>query len=61
MSEPQKKIVDFTYCKQCKHTNLKDTQDPCNYCMTQNYNDNAEYPVCYDGPRHEPVKRRRDV
>ncbi len=51
MSEPQKKIVDFTYCKQCKYAKLKDTQDPCNYCMTQNYNENSEYPVNYDGPR----------
>lgn len=53
MSDIQKKIVDFTYCNQCKHKNLKDTEDPCNYCLTQNYNDNSHLPVSYDGPRPE--------
>lgn len=61
MSDIVKKIVDFTYCNQCKHKNLKDTEDPCNYCLTQNYNDNSILPVSYDGPRPEPVKGRRDM
>lgn len=58
--EPQKKIVDFKLCVHCKHYNEPQEEDPCNTCLTQNYNDNSHYPVAYDGPRPERVKRRHE-
>lgn len=57
----QKKLVDFEkYCKKCKYWETKEEDDPCNYCMTQNYNDNSHIPVSYDGPRPEKKERKND-
>lgn len=57
MSDIQKKMVEFgNWCKKCKFYGVPDTEDPCNYCMTQNYNDNSHIPVNYDGPRPEKEK-----
>lgn len=57
MSDIQKKIVDFTNCKKCSNYEIPDVEEPCNTCMTANYNDNSEYPVNYDGPRPEKEER----
>lgn len=50
--EVQNKMVTFEkYCKKCSHYKTPEVEEPCNTCMTQNYNENSECPVSYDGPR----------
>ena len=52
MSDIQKKMVKFKgRCQECKNWKTPEVEEPCNTCMTANYNDNSDYPVNYDGPR----------
>ena len=41
------KLVEFDkYCSKCEHKSVKETEDPCNECLT--------YPAVADS--HKPVK-----
>ena len=52
MSDNQKHIVMFeNWCAKCKDAKTPEIEEPCNTCMTQNYNDNSRIPVSYEGPR----------
>lgn len=42
------KIVDFTYCKTCKHKDEKDYLDPCHECLNNPTNVNSQRPVNYE-------------
>lgn len=42
------KIVDFTYCKTCKHMDCKDYLDPCHECLNNPTNVNSQRPVNYE-------------
>lgn len=41
--------VDFqTYCKTCKHKDVKEVLDPCDICLANPGNANSRKPVCYE-------------
>lgn len=43
------KFVDFTtYCVQCKHRDCKDTDEPCNECLTHPTNYESMKPVKFE-------------
>ena len=45
----QTKEVRFDiYCKQCKHYEKKETEDPCWECLNNNWNENSHKPVLFD-------------
>lgn len=47
MNNGETKFVDFRrYCKTCKHSKLREDQEPCDECL--------EYPV--NEYSHKPVK-----
>lgn len=40
------KIVRFdSYCHICKHKDVKETDDPCNECLTEPVNEYSHKPV----------------
>lgn len=41
------KIVDFEYCKTCKHKDNKDYLEPCHTCLNNPTNVNSTRPVNY--------------
>ena len=48
MSEENIKLVEFEkYCKTCTHKNNKDTDDPCNECLTEAARFNSHKPLHY--------------
>lgn len=39
-------FVDFeTYCKQCKHKDVKEEKDPCHICLSNPVNRNSSKPT----------------
>lgn len=43
------KIVDYqTYCPNCVHAGVKETDDPCNECLTTPVNLYSHKPVKYE-------------
>lgn len=36
------------YCKTCKFKNLKDSDEPCNECLSNSVNENSHKPVKYE-------------
>lgn len=46
--ENQNKIVWFgEYCKKCAHKSVKETEDPCNTCLTNPINVDSHKPVSF--------------
>lgn len=46
--EQNLKIVDFNwYCPRCIHWDVAETEDPCNACLTQSFNENSRKPINY--------------
>lgn len=44
----EQKIVDFNkYCNICQHKFTKDTEEPCNECLTHPTNENSYKPINY--------------
>lgn len=44
-----KKLVDYwKYCKTCKHTDIIETEDPCNECLTTPVNEDSHKPINYE-------------
>ena len=42
------KFVDFNkYCNKCKYFTLKDSEEPCNECLTNPVNEYSHKPVNY--------------
>lgn len=42
------KIVDFTYCKKCKHEKEVEYLDPCHECLNNPTNVNSKKPVNFE-------------
>lgn len=46
----QNKIVWFgEYCKKCAHKSVKETEDPCNTCLTNLINVDSHKPTNFKG------------
>ena len=44
------KEVNFEkYCKTCKYSKLKDSEDPCAECLCYPSNTDSHRPVCWKG------------
>ena len=51
------KFVDFqTYCKLCKHFDIKEIDDPCNECLANAVNNSSTKPVLFDPIKKETRK-----
>lgn len=49
MMENRTKEVYFNkYCRICKNWNVKETDDPCNECLTQGWNVDSRKPINYE-------------
>ena len=42
------KIVDFSWCNQCKYKNIDDTEDPCYECLDEPVNIDSHKPVYFE-------------
>lgn len=48
MDQQAYKEVNFhEYCKKCRHEKVKETETPCDECMTEFLNLNSHRPVKY--------------
>lgn len=47
MDEGYKEVYFHEYCKLCKYKDLKDTEDPCNECLSEPANLYSHKPVKY--------------
>ena len=43
-----KEVYFNEYCDSCKHNGLPDTEDPCNWCLTNTTNLYSHKPVNYE-------------
>ena len=43
-----KEVYFHEYCKKCKHQNVKDTEVPCDECLSEPTNWNTHRPVKYE-------------
>lgn len=52
-------IIDFyTWCPKCENAKLKDTDDPCNDCLSiGGRTDGSTKPVCFKEKKNEKVER----
>lgn len=46
MNNDGMKFVDFSYCKTCRHESKSESEEPCNFCLSE--------PVNYES--HKPTK-----
>lgn len=46
--EPNKEVYFHEYCKTCKHKEVKNTEDPCNECLSNPTNLYSHKPVKYE-------------
>ena len=54
------KIVDFhKFCPICVRSNTPEVEEPCNSCMTHNYNENSKKPVNYIEDKKKGKKNGR--
>ena len=42
-----KEVSFYYYCKTCVNKDLKETEDPCNECLTEGARHNSHKPVKY--------------
>ena len=47
MENTNKEVYFFQYCKTCQHKDVKETDDPCNECLTETTNEYSHKPVNY--------------
>lgn len=53
------KIVRFDiYCPKCVHRDVSETDDPCNRCLTQGWNEDSNKPIEYKAKDEEEKKER---
>lgn len=45
MLEHIKEVIYEGYCQKCKYVNIREQDDPCNACLTQNWNVDTHRPV----------------
>lgn len=41
------------YCKDCKHFDKKETEEPCWRCMNQGWNEDSHRPIYYEAKDEE--------
>lgn len=44
----EKEVYFDQYCTSCKHHGLKESKDPCNYCLAEPRNTNSHKPMNYE-------------
>ena len=47
MINSQKEVYFHEYCKTCQFADVKETEEPCNECLTNPVNDYSHKPVKY--------------
>ena len=47
MDDPREVYFNI-YCKSCKHWDVKDTDDPCNECLSNPANIDSHKPILYE-------------
>ena len=47
MEDVYKEVYFNKYCKDCKHINVNDDEDPCNECLAEPYNIDSHKPINY--------------
>lgn len=54
------KFVDFSeYCKKCKHSETRETDLPCNDCLTEPVNEYSHKPVNFEEKEQKDGKEKR--
>lgn len=48
MEFPNKFVHFDEYCVKCKNKNTKETEDPCNECLTNPVNEHSHKPILYE-------------
>ena len=43
-----KEVYFDKYCKTCEHEKLKETDHPCDACLTETVNTYSHKPVCWE-------------
>lgn len=43
-----KEVYYYEYCKSCKHRQVKNTDEPCDECLSEPLNLNTHRPVKYE-------------
>lgn len=46
--EQKEKIVDFTWCKKCKHEKTKEPNPPCDECLSNPVNTDSIRPIMWE-------------
>ena len=52
------KLVDFTYCKQCKYKDQSDQEPPCDDCLATPENQFSHKPIKFE---EAPIKKPDDT
>ena len=53
------KLVDYhKYCLRCKHRRVKETDEPCNECLTVSARENSHKPIGFVKGGRENVRKR---
>ena len=48
MQTRTKEVNYNKYCRTCKYRSTKETDDPCNECLTQGWNVDSRKPIRYE-------------
>ena len=51
MNEQYKIVFYHLYCDSCKYYELKDSEEPCNECLSNPTNLYSHKPIMYEGPK----------
>ena len=51
-----KEVYFHNYCKSCKHKPVKDTDEPCNECLSEPINLYSHKPVKYEEKENKKTK-----
>lgn len=57
MDGGMKEVYFSEYCKSCMNKDIKETEDPCNDCLTEGARHDSHKPVKYV----EAMQKKRDV
>ena len=53
------KFVEFDkYCKDCKYWTKKDSEEPCNECLSNPVNSNSKKPINFE--KQSPLPKMKD-
>lgn len=60
MQYTMKEVYYDVYCKQCVHAKVSETEEPCNECLAQGWNENSHKPVKYEADLNH-IKTRAKI